>query len=63
MAIKNRSKGSVVAIIIATVLSFPTAAAPLYSNDSPAPPWLNANHDPLTNNEWRIYDVNGDGNF
>jgi len=63
MGIINRSKGSVAAIILATVLSFPTAAAPLSSNDSPAPPRLNANPDPLTNNEWRFYDVNGDGKF
>ncbi|MRR23232.1 hypothetical protein EG830_09665, partial [bacterium] len=63
MALKNRSKGSVAAIILATVLSFPTTAAPLYSNDSPAPPRLNADHAPLTDNEWRIYDINGDGKF
>lgn len=50
-------------LILATVLSFPATAAPLYSNDSPAPQRLNANQDPLTNNEWRIYDVNGDGKF
>jgi hypothetical protein len=63
MGILNRSKGSVAAIIIATVLSFPATAAPLFSHDSPAPPRLNADQDPLTNSEWRIYDVNGDGNF
>ncbi len=63
MALKNRSKGSVAAIIIATVLSFPTTAAPLFSKGVPANLRLNSKAGLPTNNEWRIYDINADGTF
>ena len=63
MAILQRSKGSVAAIILATVLFFPTTAAPLFSNGSPASPRLNAMAGQPANNEWRIYDINADGTF
>ena len=63
MAILQRSKGSVATIILATVLFFPTTAAPFFSNGSPVNLRLNANPDQLTNSEWRICDINGDGKF
>ncbi|MCU0378658.1 MAG: hypothetical protein MUC78_10410, partial [Bacteroidales bacterium] len=60
---KNRSKGSIAVMILATVLSFPVTAAPLFSDDSPASPRLNARAGQPANNEWRIYDINADGTF
>jgi tetratricopeptide (TPR) repeat protein len=50
-------------LFIFATLPFSSPATPLSSYDLCATPLANADPDPLTNNEWRIYDVNGDGKF
>ena len=50
-------------LFIVFTLPFSSPATPLSSYDLCAAPLMNADPDPLTNNEWRIYDVNGDGKF
>jgi hypothetical protein len=50
-------------LLLVVTLPFSSPATPLSSYDLCATPMLNANPDPLTDNEWRIYDVNGDGKF
>jgi hypothetical protein len=50
-------------LFIFATLPFSSPATPLSSYDLCATPLVNADPDPLTNNEWRIYDVNGDGKF
>jgi|GEM_PF-918977 len=50
-------------LLIVVTLPFSSPATPLSSYNLCATPMLNANPDPLTDNEWRIYDINGDGKF
>jgi tetratricopeptide (TPR) repeat protein len=50
-------------LLIVVTLPFSSPATPLSSYNLCATPMENPDPDPLTNNEWRIYDVNGDGKF
>jgi tetratricopeptide (TPR) repeat protein len=66
-------KGSLAAAVIYLIVSFPLTATPLFSeaNNSCSPDVTNtasglnnsSNSDYTTANEWRKYDINGDGKF
>ncbi len=63
MTSESIKKGSLAFMLLMAFLPFPICATPLFPSSFPATPLTGTRHHDGIDNEWRIYDINGDGRF